>query len=175
MYLLSQVSLSNNFSRKLYKLLNFKCKDCSDCLQNNIESSPYVERLNRGGLTIPSQSLNTYLQMAFTVIESIESKVLHSGIPAKILTATLLNLFSTDWESSFSCQSHTQENRKLINCKICNIYFSNLAKAVTETKRKDQVESFKYVNVTHYSISNNFQQYHSPKLSLFIPLTLSDE
>ena len=81
--------------------------------------------------------------MAFAVIESIESKVLHSGIPAKILTATLLNRLSTDWESSFSCQSHTQENRKLINCKICNIYFSNLAKAVTETKRKDQVESFK--------------------------------
>ena len=107
-------------------LLNVKCKDCSDCLQNNIESSTYVERLNRGGLTIPSQSLNTYLQMAFAVIESIESKVLHSGIPAKILTATLLNRLSTDWESSFSCQSYTQENRKLINCKICNIYFQIL-------------------------------------------------
>ena len=32
-------------------LLNVMCKDCSDCLQNNIESSPYVERLNRVGLT----------------------------------------------------------------------------------------------------------------------------
>ena len=39
--------------------------------------------------------------MVFAVNESIESKVLHSGLPAKILTATLLNRLSTDWECSF--------------------------------------------------------------------------
>ena len=59
-----------------------------------------------------SQSLNNYLQMAFAVIESIESKVLHSDLSVKILTATLLNRLSTDWESSFSCQSHIQENQR---------------------------------------------------------------
>ena len=124
-------------------LPNVKCKYCLDCFQNNIESGPYVERLNRGGLTIPSQSLNHYLQMAFAVIESIESKVLHSCLPAKIVTATLLNRLSADWESSFSRQNNKEANRKLINCKICNIYFSKLAKAITETKGKYQVESFK--------------------------------
>ena len=102
--------------------------------------------------------------MAIAVIESIESKVLHSGLPAKILAATLFDRLSTDWESSFSCQSHTQENRKFINCKIFNIYFSNLAKAVSEIKRNYQVESIKLRQLKHYSISNNFQPYYSPNL-----------
>ena len=120
-----------------------KCPDCSSSLQNNKVSSEYFNNLNQGGLTLPNTSLHHYVSSAFCMLEVSERHIRESGFPWKTLAQELLNFATDEWDTSFACTEHSMKSRELVNNIISNIYFNNLRKQISETRRKDQVSAFK--------------------------------
>ena len=64
-------------------------------------------------------------------------------LPLKILIYRLLEVISSQWDTTFACESNHLNHRNRTNSIIANLYLTGLSKEISETRRKDQVESFK--------------------------------
>ena len=129
-----------------YTLLkDASCIECINLLQQDPIVTQYLKDLDRGGLTLPSSSLNHYAESAFCVLEASETEIVQTAFPWKTVSLRLLQEVSQTWDSGFACISHTQQVRKTVNRIIANIYYNNLRKAINESVRKDQVAAFKSV------------------------------
>ena len=64
-------------------------------------------------------------------------------LPLKILIYRLLEAMSNQWDTTFACDSHDLNLRNRTNSIIANLYLTGLSKEISETRHKDQVESFK--------------------------------
>ena len=52
-------------------------------------------------------------------------------------------MMSNQWDTTFACESHYVALRNQTNYIIANLYLTGLSREIIETRRKDQVESFK--------------------------------
>ena len=139
--------VSNDSKAELYISLSLsehiQCPVCLSSLNNNLVSSEYVSNLNQGGLTLPCTSLQHYVLNAFCLLEVSEREIRSSSFPWKSLALALLSIATVEWDSTFACSCHSEKSKELVNKITSNIYFNNLRKQVSETRRKDQVTAFK--------------------------------
>ena len=77
------------------------------------------------------------------MLEVSERHIRESGFPWKTLAQELLNFATDEWDTSYACTEHSMKSRELVNNIISNIYFNNLRKQISETRRKDQISAFK--------------------------------
>ena len=133
--------ISGYISHKLLK--DVSCLDCVNSLQQDPIQTQYLQDLDRGGLTLPSSSLNNFVESAFCVLEASETEIVQTEFPWKILSLRLLQEVSQSWDTAFACIIHTPQARKTVNRIIANIYYNNLRKSINEGIRKDQVAAFK--------------------------------
>ena len=155
MYLQPQV----NFERKtligcdqdldLFKsILSFMVISLTKSISFIVSAIPIVKisgDIVRRGLTLPSSSLNYYVESAFCALEASETEIVQTAFPWKTVSLRLLQEISQTWDSAFACISHTPQVRKTVNRIIANIYYNNLRKCINESIRKDQVAAFKSV------------------------------
>ena len=120
-----------------------KCPDCLCFSQNNQVLSDYFNNVNQGALTLANTALPQYVSSAFCLLELSEGQIRVSDFPWKTLAQELLNLTTTEWDTSFACLEHSIKSREIVNNILSNIYFNNLKKQISETYRKDQVSAFK--------------------------------
>ena len=135
------VYIAGYITHKLIKITH--CDNCLVRLKEDQVTTPYVDTLNRGGLNLPSMSLYYYVETAFCVIEENQHVICSSDLPFKVLACRILASLCSGWDSEFSCVTHKEHHCKMVNCKVANIYFSNLSKKISHTQRKHQVEAFK--------------------------------
>ena len=138
---LAKWDISGYISHKLLK--DVSCLDCVNSLQQDPIQTQYLQDLDRGGLTLPSSSLNNFVESAFCVLEASETEIVQTEFPWKILSLRLLQEVSQSWDTAFACIIHTPQARKTVNRIIANIYYNNLRKSINEGIRKDQVAAFK--------------------------------
>ena len=82
---------------------------------------------------------------AFCLLELSEGQIRVSDFPWKTLAQELLNLTTTEWDTSFDCLEHSIKSREIVNNILSNIYFNNLKKQISESYRKDK---FLHLNPT---------------------------
>ena len=135
------VYISGYITHSLIK--DISCADCLCRLKDDQVTNLYLNTLNRGGLNLPSKSLNSYVQTALCLIEEIQPTICSSGLPFSLLTCRILNSLCFNWATNFSCTAHKEHICKKVNCKVSNIFFLNLSKKISHTQRKQHVETFK--------------------------------
>ena len=106
-------------------------------------SSAYLDDHNKGGLKLLTSSLTSYTECAFSILDHLEERILEVDVPSKVLAQSILNHLSSEWNDSFVCPDHSMVGRQKVNSIISNCYMKNLARDVTETRRRDQVREFK--------------------------------
>ena len=50
---------------------------------------------------------------------------------------------SNQWDTTFACESHHVALRNQTNSIIANLYLTGLSREISESRPKDEVESFK--------------------------------
>ena len=75
--------------------------------------------------------------------------ILGSDLPSKPLAQFVLYHLSSEWDDSFVCMNHSIIGRQKVNSIISNCFLKNLAKDVSETKRRHQVQEFKRINMSN--------------------------
>ena len=133
--------ISGYISHRLLK--DGSCSDCVNLLLQDPILTEYLQNLDRGGLTLPSSTLNHYMVSAFCVLEASETEIVQTTIPW--LSLRLLQEVSQSWNSGFARISHTEQARKTVNRIIANIYYNKLRKVLNESTRRDQVAAFKSI------------------------------
>ena len=125
----------------LYSLLKkVSCDECIGKLKQDPVTNNYVQSLNQG-LSPPPSALNHYTYRAFAILDTYEYQIRSLKVPWKILGHSLLNEVSPNWDNHYICPAHSSIYRSMINYTISNIYFSNLARSISETKRKKQIDT----------------------------------
>ena len=61
-------------------------------------------------------------------------------VHSKVLGQSILNHLSSEWNNSFVCYDHSIVGRQKFNYIILNCYMKNLARDMTETRRRDHVK-----------------------------------
>ena len=90
-----------------YSLLKHsKCQDCIDFLHKDPITNSFVSALNRGGLQLPSSALYSYVENSFCVVQCLQTKILATMLPLKILIFRLLEVMSSKWDTTFAYESH---------------------------------------------------------------------
>ena len=138
--------LSGAISRSLLKTID--CEECKIAPNFDPVSSSYLDEYNKWGLKLPTSSLNNYTQCAFFTLEYLEQIILESEIPSKVLAQSILDCLSSDWDDSFVCPQHSLIGRQKENSIVSNCYLKNLARDVSETRRRDQVKEFKRIKIS---------------------------
>ena len=138
--------LSGYISRSLLKSTD--CEECKRALNIDPVTSSYLDDLNKGGLKIPTSSLNNYTQCAFSILDYLEQRILELEIPSKVVTQSILDKLSSEWDDSFVCPEHSSHGRHKVNSIISNCFLKNLARDVSDTRRRDQVREFKRIKIT---------------------------
>ena len=136
--------VSGYISRSLLNSLD--CEECQIALTNDPVASTYLDDYNRGGLEIPTSALNSYTQCAFSILDHLE-RILKVDVPSKVLAQNILNKLSSEWDDCFVCHDHSMVWRQKVNSIVSNCYLKNLARDVTETRRRDQVREFKRIKM----------------------------
>ena len=77
--------------------------------------------MNQGGLTT---AVHQYMSSAFCFLELSEGQIQASEFPWKTLAQELLNLTTSEWDTSFACLEHSINSRELANKIISNIYLT---------------------------------------------------
>ena len=139
--------LSGYISRSLLKSTD--CEESKRALNIDPVSSSYLDDLNKGGLKLPTSALNNYTQCAFYILDYLEQRILELVTPSKVVTQTILDELSSEWDDSFVCPEHSASGPHKVNSIISNCLLNNLARDVSETRRRDQVREFKRIKITH--------------------------
>ena len=87
--------------------------------------SDYFNNVNQGGLTLPNTALHQYVSSLFCLLELSEGQIRVSDFPWKTLAQKILNLATTEWDTSFACLEHSIKSRETVNNILSNIYFNN--------------------------------------------------
>ena len=132
--------VSGYISRSLLNSLD--CEECKIALTNDPMSCTYLDDYNRGGLEIPTSALNSYTQCAFSILDHLEQRILEVDVPSKVLAQSILNKLSSKWNYCFVCHGQSMVGRQKVNSIESNCYLKNLARDVTETRRRDQDKEF---------------------------------
>ena len=110
------------------------------------ESNPdhgYINILNRGGLTIPSQNLTDYVCTSFAILSFTENYITNSGIKARNAALKVLSHVHGSNNQCFTCNEHRIRGQTYVNRTIANVFFNNKRKATTFDVKKDEVVGFK--------------------------------
>ena len=86
-----------------------------------------------------------YTQCAFSTREYLEQRILEVELPSKVLAQSILDCLSSDWDDSFICPQHSLIGRRKVNSIVSNCYLKNLARDVSETRRRDLIREFKII------------------------------
>ena len=97
-------------------------------------------------------SLNYYVENAFCVFEENQHVNCSSGLPFKVFACGILDSLGSGWDSEFSCV--TEHHCKIVNCKVANIYFSNLSKILVIHSVITKLKLSKAVNAKNYECWN---------------------
>ena len=117
------------------------CAACGTILKKDRVSSAYLDLLNRGGLTKPSEALAEYVSSCFVILDTAHSILMrHSDIIREAAMKTM-EVFH-DHEILFMCEEHRDHGRKMVNRIITNIYFNNESKQKRGEIRKKQVVDY---------------------------------
>ena len=120
-----------------YSLLKHsKCQDCIDFLHKDPITNSFESALNRGGLQLPSSVLYSYVESSFCVVQCLQTKILATMLPLKILIYRLLEVMSSQWDTTFACESHHLYHRNRTNSIIANLYLTGLSKEISETNMR---------------------------------------
>ena len=84
--------ISGYISRSLLKSID--CEVCRIALNNDPVSNAYLDDYNKGGLKLPTSSLTSYTQCAFSILDHLEERILEVDVPSKVLTQSILNHLS---------------------------------------------------------------------------------
>ena len=145
--------LSGYISRSLLK--NIDCEECKRALNIDPVSSSYLDDLNKGGLKLPTSSLNNYTQCAFSILDYLKQRILELEIPSKVVTQSILDRLSSEWDDSFVCPEHSLNGRHKVNSIISNCFLKNLARDVSETRRRDQLRECKRIKISQNKDKDN--------------------
>ena len=61
-------------------LKSIDCEECKIALNSDPVSSSYLDEYNKGGLKLPTSSLNNYTQSAFSILDYLEQRILEQEI-----------------------------------------------------------------------------------------------
>ena len=137
-------SLSGYISHSLLKSID--CEACRIALNNDPVSSAYLDYYNKGRLKLPTSSLNSYTQCAFSILNHQEQRILEVDVLSKVLAQSILNHLSSEWDDLFVCHNHSMVGLNIVNSIISNCYLKNLARDVTETRKGIKSEKLKELN-----------------------------
>ena len=98
---------------------------------------------------MPKSSLINYTQCAFSILDHFEQRILQLDFPSKVLAQRILDHLSSGWDDSFVCVNHSMIGRQEVNSIISICFFKNLARDVSETRRRDQVREFKKIKISN--------------------------
>ena len=112
--------LSGYISRSLLKSTD--CEECRRALNIDPVSSSYLDDLNKGGLKLPTSALNNYTQCAFSILDYLEQRILELVTPSKVVTQTILDELSSEWDNTFVCPEHSASGRHKVNSIISNFF-----------------------------------------------------
>ena len=111
-------------------------------MKSNKVSSDYLDILNRGGLTKPSENLAEYVCSSFAILDTAHDILLRHNDIIRKAALTTIDTFQKQ-AIIFVCQQHEEWGRKKVNTIITNIFLNNEQKIETAQIRKDQVVAFK--------------------------------
>lgn len=137
------VYIAGYIANKLSKQFGTCCNDLfiGKCSSENPDHS-YVEMLSRGGLTIPSNELASYVCMAFATLDEVSDVIVKADVPVRKAANRVLchhlKLFGP-----FTCVLHETPGQMIANNVVINIYFNNKRKICTDSAVVDSVKSFK--------------------------------
>ena len=101
----------------------------------------YIDLLSRGGLTLPSECLVTYVCDCLAFIKHAINVITSSKIKERAAAEYLLNIVM--FNEPFLCSVHWSTGLSMAHRIIANIYFNNKSKIMTDSVYKDNVVSFK--------------------------------
>ena len=100
----------------------------------------YIDLLSRGGLTLPSECLVTYVCYCFTFIDHAINIIKSSKMKERAAAESFLNIVM--FYEPFLCSVHWSTGQSMTHRIIVNIYFNNKRKIMTDPVHKDNVVSF---------------------------------
>ena len=101
----------------------------------------HIDLLSRGGLTLPSECLVTYVCDCFAFFDHAIKVITSSGMKERGATEHLFNVAM--FHEPFLCSVHWSKGQSMTHKIIANIYFNNKRKIMTDSVHKDNVVSFK--------------------------------
>ena len=87
-------------------------------------SSDYLDILNRGGLTKPSENLAEYVCSSFDILDTAHDILLRYNDVIRKAALTTIDTFQKH-DVTFICQQHNEWVRKKVNSIITNIFLRN--------------------------------------------------
>ena len=105
--------------------------------------SGYLDILNRGGLTYPSQDLADFVAHRFSSLDIASPLITQyaSSISMKYLSEEILNILAD--QVYFSCEKHLSKVKRITISININTYYNNKQKIAIDSVRKQQVVDFK--------------------------------
>ena len=134
--------ISDYTAKMLVKKFGHYCKNY--CINNSETASTthmYTDLLSRGGLTLPSECLVTYVCDCFAFIDHAINVITSSKMKERAAAEHLLNVVM--FHEPFLCSVHWSKGQRMTHRIIANIYFNNKRKIMTDSVHKDNVVSFK--------------------------------
>lgn len=138
--------ISGYIAKKLFD--QFSCMKCKASMTLNDSTAAelhpenkYLLTLSRGGLQIPKIDLIQYVSKSFAILELTFKLIQDSKVSERKAAEHVL--LSNSFPLSFFCEDHGSRV-KVINRKICNIFFNNYQKLQKDKVRFDSIKSFKH-------------------------------
>ena len=112
-------------------------------MHGDSHGSEYLDILNRGGLTYPSQDLAYFVAHGFSSLDFASPLITQyaSSISTKYLSEETLNILAD--QVYISCEKHLSKVKRMTISIIINTYYNNKQKIATDSVRKQQVVDFK--------------------------------
>ena len=134
--------ISGYIVKKLIKKFGHCCK--SYCINESETASTthfYIDLLPRGGFTLPSEFLVTYVCDCFAFIDHAINVITSSKMKERAAAEHLLNVVM--FHEPFLSSVHWSKGQSMTHRIIGNIYFNNKRKIVNDSVHEDNVLSFK--------------------------------
>ena len=136
------ITISGYVVKKLTKRSSCnKCKNCFKVSDDDLQSSPYLSLLSRGGLIVPPKDVADFVCNCFAILDFVEKDISSLNFPVRKLATYVLREYGPI--PHFTCEEHEEWGFNFASKIIVNIYYNNKEKLLNDEVRKDSVVGFK--------------------------------